>query len=176
MLTFAGQVTTAHLLGNAVLALIRHPEQLALIRQDRSRIPTAVEEMLRYDGPVQAMVRVAERAFERHGKQISVGDRIYPMLNAANRDPAQFDDPEVFDVLRPDNRHIVFGHGIHTCIGLQLARLEIPIAFAALLDRVASIELAAEPEWIDSVAFRGPARLPVAIAPALTARQAEVGR
>jgi len=176
MLTYAGHVTTAHLVGNGVLALIRGPEQLAHLREDRSRIPGAVEEMFRYDGPVQAMVRIADRTFELHGRRISRGDRIFPMLNAANRDPAQFDDPEVFDVLRPDNRHIVFGHGIHTCIGLQLARLEIPIAFDMLLDRVASLELAGEPAWIDSVAFRGPARLPVAITPARAGRNGEVGR
>jgi cytochrome P450 len=176
MVTLAGYVTTAHLIGNGVLALLRNPAQLALLRQDRRRIPTAVEEMLRYDGPIQAMVRVADRTFELHGKQVSIGDRIFPMLNAANRDPAHFVDPDVFDVLRADNRHIVFGHGIHTCIGLQLARLAIPIVFEALLDRTASIELAAEPEWIDSVAFRGPATLPVAIAPARTSRHAEVGR
>lgn len=161
MLTYAGHVTTAHLLGNGVLALLRHPVQLARLRAEPSRIPAAVEEVFRYDGPVQAMVRIADRSFELHGRTIARGDRIFPMLNAANRDPAVFDDPEVFDVLRPDNRHIVFGHGIHTCIGLQLARLEIPIAFEALLDRVAGI--AGPPEWIDSVAFRGPARLPVAI-------------
>ncbi|HEY4025335.1 MAG TPA: cytochrome P450 [Candidatus Dormibacteraeota bacterium] len=175
MLTYAGHVTTAHLVGNGVLALIRNPGQLALVREDRSLIPAAVEEMFRYDGPVQAMVRIADRSFELHGRRIARGDRIFPMLNAANRDPAQFDDPEAFDVLRSDNRHIVFGHGIHTCIGLQLARLEIPIAFDALLDRVASLELAAEPAWIDSVAFRGPARLPVAITPAPAGRHAEVG-
>jgi cytochrome P450 len=129
-------------------------------------MPGAVEEMLRYDGPIQAMVRIADHAFELHGRRIARGDRIFPMFNSANRDPAQFDEPEVFDVLRQDNRHIVFGHGIHTCIGLQLARLEIPIAFDALLDRVAHIDLAGDPEWIDSVGFRGPARLPVTITPA----------
>jgi len=161
MLTYAGHVTTAHLIGNGVLALLRNPSQLALLRQDPSLIRAAVEEMFRYDGPIQAMVRVADRDMELHGTAIRHGDRLFPMLNAANRDPERFDDPDAFNIVRGDTRHIVFGYGPHTCIGMPLARLEIPIAFARLLERIDAIELAGPVRWINSVAFRGPATLPV---------------
>lgn len=165
MLTYAGHVTTAHLIGNGVLALLRNPSQLSLVRQDSSRIPAAVEEMFRYDGPIQAMVRIAQQDIKLHGKVIQRGDRIFPMLNAANRDPERFDDPDTFNVARDDIRHMVFGYGPHTCIGMPLARLEIPIAFARLLDRCGTIELAGPVTWINSVAFRGPATLPVTCRP-----------
>jgi cytochrome P450 len=127
--------------------------------------------MFRYDGPVQAMVRIADRPWRLHGRDIARGDRIYPLLNAANRDPDRFDDPERFDVRRTQNRHIVFGHGPHTCIGMPLARIEIPIAVAALLAHAGELALAGPPRWIDSIAFRGPATLPVSISPAPAGRR-----
>jgi cytochrome P450 len=162
-LTHAGHVTTAHLLGNGLLALCRQPSQMGLLRADRSLLAGAVEEMLRFDGPIQAMVRVADRDLQLHGVTIPAGTRIFPMVNAANRDPRRFQDADRFDVRRRDNRHIVFGHGPHACMGMALARLEIPIALTALFDCFVEVELAGRPEWIDSVAFRGPARLPVAV-------------
>jgi cytochrome P450 len=166
MLTYAGHVTTAHLIGNGMLALLRNPSQLSLVQQDSSLMPAAVEEMFRYDGPIQAMVRIANQDMELRGKFIQRGDRIFPMLNAANRDPERFEDPDTFNVVRDDTRHMVFGYGPHTCIGMPLARLEIPIAFARLLDRCGAIELTGPVTWINSVAFRGPATLPVTCRPA----------
>jgi cytochrome P450 len=158
-LTHAGHVTTGHLIGNGMLALLNHPDQLALLRREPELMPSAVEEMLRYDGPVQAMVRVASRALPLHGTTIEPGQRIFPMLNAANRDGRAFPEPERFDIRRQDNRHIVFGHGPHTCAGMALARIEIPAAFGALFERYETVELMEPVRWVDSVAFRGPTRL-----------------
>lgn len=166
MLTYAGHVTTAHLIGNGLLALLRNPDQLSALRRNPSLARSAVEEMFRYDGPIQAMVRVAPHDIELQGKAIRRGHRIFPMLNAANRDPRRFDDPDRFDITRADTRHMVFGYGPHTCLGMPLARLEIPIAFDRLLARCRDIELSGPVTWIDSVAFRGPATLPVACRPA----------
>lgn len=161
MLTYAGHVTTAHLLGNAILALLRNPAQLAELRGNPQMASQATEELLRYDGPVQAMVRVASRDIELHGKHIRQGDRIFPMLNAANRDPRRFSDPHRLDLTRKGNAHIVFGHGPHTCIGLRLARVEIPIAIRSFLETAEDVQLNGAVEWADSIAFRGPAALPV---------------
>jgi cytochrome P450 len=166
MLTYAGHVTTAHLIGNGLLALLRNPDQLSKLRENPSLARSAVEEMFRYDGPIQAMVRVAPQDIELQGKTIRHGERIFPMLNAANRDPRRFEHPDTFDISRSDTRHMVFGYGPHTCLGMPLARLEIPIAFERLLARCRRIELSGPVTWIDSVAFRGPATLPVAYSPA----------
>lgn len=163
MLTQAGYVTTAHLLGNGILALLSNPEQLSLLHETPSLLPQAVEELLRYDGPVQAMVRIADEDIDLHGQRISKGNRVFAMVNAANRDPRRFGDPNKLDFSRKDNKHIVFGHGPHTCIGLRLARLEIPIAFEVLLKRIKHMELSGQVEWIDSLAFRGPASFSVSM-------------
>ena len=170
MLIYAGHVTTAHLLGNAVLALLRNPDQLAILRDDPTLGVRAGEELLRFDGPVQAMVRVATSDVELHGKTIRAGERVFPMLNAANRDPRRFDEPETLEIRREKNPHIVFGHGVHTCIGLRLARLEIPIALNAFLAATPQVEQCGPETWIDSVAFRGPASLPVRFAPTAPVR------
>lgn len=161
MLTYAGHVTTAHLLGNGILALLRNPAQLALLRREPQLAAQATEELLRYDGPVQAMVRVANRDVELHGKSIKEGDRIFPMLNAANRDPRRFKDPHRLDLRRKGNAHIVFGHGPHTCIGLRLARVEIPIAIRRFIETAEDVQQNGNVEWADSIAFRGPSALPV---------------
>jgi cytochrome P450 len=164
LLLFAGHETTTNLIGNAVLALLRHPEQARALREDLALAQPAVEELLRYDGPTQAMVRVARDAVEIDGRTIGPGQRVFTMINAANRDPAQFADPDRLDLGRQNNRHIAFGYGIHFCIGAPLARLEGQIAVPALLRRFPEMRLAGDPPWLESLVFRGMTSLPVALA------------
>lgn len=152
LLVVAGHVTTVNLIGNGVFALLSHPDQLALLRDDPSRIPAAVEEILRYWGPVEiASERYARTPTALDGIELGSGDLLIPDLAAANRDPARFVDPDRFDITRPDaNRHVAFGKGIHACLGAPLARLEGEIALAVLLDRCPDLRLAnptAEVRW-----------------------------
>ncbi len=161
LLLFAGHETTTNLIGNAVLALLRNADQAELLRAHRELAPSAIEELMRYDGPTQAMVRVAVEDIEMEGKTIKRGDRIFTMINAANRDPMQFTDPDRVDLRRQNNRHIAFGYGIHFCIGAPLARLEGQLAVPALLRRYPDLALAAEPPWLPSLVFRGVKSLPV---------------
>jgi hypothetical protein len=162
LLLFAGHETTTNLIGNGLLGLLRDPDQLEVLRAEPSLAPLAVEELLRYDGPTPAMVRVAAEDMKIGDKRIKRGDRIFAIINAANRDPAQFADPDRLDLRREPNRHIAFGFGIHFCIGAPLARLEGQIAFATLLRRLSDLELlTTAPEWLDSVVFRGVKSLPV---------------
>lgn len=170
LLLFAGHETTTHLLGNGMLALLRHPEQLQRLRagrDDAALAANAVEEMLRWDGPSLAQVRVVAEDYPLGGKVMKKGDRVFQMLAAANRDPTVFPDPDRFDITRGDSgRHITFGFGIHFCIGAPLARLEGQIAFPILLERLRDLALAAPPDWSDSIIVRGLNRLPVAYAAA----------
>jgi hypothetical protein len=123
-----------------------------------------VEELLRYDGPSQAMVRVAREDVPVDGRAVGRGDRVFLMLNAANRDPRQFEEPDRLDLERADNRHVAFGHGIHFCLGASLARIEGQIALPALLARFPALTARTEaPEWLDSLVFRGMRSLPVAL-------------
>lgn len=166
MLFYAGHETSAGQISLALLALSRYKSQLHRLRGDLAGLmPDACEEFFRYDGPVQAMVRVAAVDATIRGTHIRAGDRIYPFINAANRDPAVFPDAEMLDIGRRNNRHIVFGHGVHFCIGSWLARAEIPIALTALLDRVADLDLAdgIDVEMRDSLAFRAPKAMPMAL-------------
>lgn len=164
MLFYAGHETTAGQISLALLALARHKPQLQLLRADmHGLMSNACEEFLRYDGPVQAMVRVADRNVVIQGQKVRAGDRIYPFINAANRDPSVFVDADVLNIERQDNRHIVFGHGVHFCIGSWLARAEVPIALSALLERVVDFEVPAGTriEMRDSLAFRAPKAMPM---------------
>jgi cytochrome P450 len=162
LLYIAGHETTVNLIGNGLLALLRHPGELARLRAEPRLIPSAVEELLRYDGPVQRTARIAGADVEIDGRAISKGAMAVVLVGAANRDPAQFPDPDRLDVARADNRHIAFGFGIHFCLGAPLARLEAQIAFAALLRRAPRLALATEtPEWRDSQVLRGLKALPV---------------
>jgi cytochrome P450 len=164
LLLFAGHETTTNLVGNGMLALLRHPEAYAALRRDRGLASSAVEEMLRYDGPTQAMTRIALEAvrLDAASPVIGPGDRVFALLNAANRDPEVFAEPDRFDVTRGDSRHISFGFGIHYCLGAPLARLEGQIAAAALVERLPDLALAIEvPEWSDSFVLRGVKSLPV---------------
>ncbi len=163
MLVFAAHTTTTHLIGNGMLALLRHPEALAALRADLSRpaVARAVEEFLRYDGPVQVARRVVLEPSEIRGRRIAPGEILFPLLNAANRDPEQFPDPERLDVGRAENRHIAFGIGPHFCPGAPLARMEGQIAFTAILKRLDDVRVVGTPEWIESFGFRGVKALPL---------------
>jgi cytochrome P450 len=163
MLVFAAHTTTTHLIGNGMLALLRHPEALASLIADPSQeaVNRAVEEMLRYDGPVQVARRVVREPIEVAGRRLAGGDLVFPMLNAANRDPEQFDEPDRLDITRRENRHIAFGFGAHFCPGAPLARMEAQIAFTVILRSIQEIRLADEVEWIESFGFRGVKALPL---------------
>ena len=162
LVLFAGHETTTHLLGNSANALLDHPDQLQRLRDNPALINPAVEEFLRYDGPSNAITRVVSADHEIGGKLLRSGDRVFAMVNAANRDPRRFDDPQGLDIARQPNRHLTFGFGLHFCLGAPLARLEAQLCFAGLIQRFGKIERAAgETEWIDSLAMRGLSRLPV---------------
>jgi cytochrome P450 len=163
LLLAAGNETTTNLIGNGTLALFQNPEQHELLRKDRSLVEPAVEEMLRFTGPVQATARVALEEIDVGGQQIDEGQLALCLLAAANRDPAVFDDPEDFDIRRRENRHVAFGFGIHFCLGAPLARAEAQIAFDALLERMPDLRLESEDyEWNGNFILRGLKRLPIA--------------
>lgn len=156
----AGHETATNMLSNGILALLRHPEQLALLRADPGLLDTAIEEMLRYDGPVQIAARVADRDREVRGLPLRRGDAVIVMLGAANRDPDVFADPDTFDITRSPNPHVAFSHGVHFCLGAALARAEAQVLLPRLLDRFPTLRLADEHvEWQPTLDFRGPTRL-----------------
>ncbi len=162
LLLFAGHETTTNLIGNGVLALLRHPDQCERWRRDPTLTATAVEELLRFEGPGQALVRVALDDLAIGGRRIRRGDRLFVMINAANRDPRRFVDPDRLDLGREPNPHLTFGHGRHFCVGAPLARLEAQVALPRLLERLPGLALAASRlEWIDSLIFRGVRALPL---------------
>jgi cytochrome P450 len=165
LLLAAGHETTVNLIGNGVLALVTHPDQLAALRVDRSRLPAAIEEFLRYDGPVnQATLRFTAEPAEIGGARIPAGEFVLVSLDAANHDGSRYADPDAFDIGRDASGHLAFGHGIHYCLGAPLARLEAEVAFTGLLDTYNRIELAVPAdrlEWRFSVVMRGLERLPV---------------
>jgi pimeloyl-[acyl-carrier protein] synthase len=163
LLLVAGHETTVNLISNGLLALLRNPGQLERLRAQPTLIRSAVEELLRYDSPVQLTGRIPLVDMEIGGKLIGKGQEVVAITGAANRDPAQFPDPDRLDLSRADNRHLAFGAGIHFCLGAPLARVEGQIAIGALIQRAPKIELAAEElEWRETVTLRGLQRLPVA--------------
>lgn len=165
LVLFAGHETTTHLLGNAVNALLDHPDQLQRLRdrpEDPALITSAVEEFLRYDGPSNALARVVKVEHQIDGKTLRVGDRVFGFANAANRDPRAFTDPQGLDLGRTPNRHLTFGFGTHFCMGAPLARLEGQRCVGRLVQRFASIRRApGAPDWVDALAMRGVFTLPV---------------
>jgi cytochrome P450 len=165
LLLFAGHETTTNLIGNGFLYSMRHRDQWERLVAEPELADTAVEEYLRYDGPSGALARVAAADIEMAGRTIREGERVFAFMNSANRDPEAFDAPERFDIARPANPHITFGHGIHFCLGAPLARLESRIAAVRLAERLPDIRLAdhGEPEWHDSLVLRGVKHLPVAL-------------
>ncbi|MET9450558.1 cytochrome P450 family protein [Streptomyces cinerochromogenes] len=166
LLLVAGHETTANLISNGVLALLTHPEQLAVLRADMSLIDAAVEEMLRYDGPVEAAtLRFTTGPVDIGGTVIpGGGEPVLVVVADANRDPVRFPDPDRFDIRRPARGHIAFGHGIHHCLGAPLARLEARTAVRALLRRFPGLRLDTGPAavaWRPGMFVHGPRRLPV---------------
>ncbi len=162
LLLIAGHETTVNLIGNGLLALLQHPDQMRALADDPALIHTAVEELLRYDGPVQRTGRMATADVEIGGKQIPKGSVVVSVIGAANRDPAHFSDPERLDITRRDNRHIAFGFGIHFCLGAPLARIEGQVAIGTLLRRIPALKLVSDtPEWRESSVLRGLKTLPV---------------
>jgi cytochrome P450 len=162
LLLIAGNETTTNLIGNGLLALLRHPEQLELLRDQPGLIDHAVEETLRFDPPVQLTARLVAEPFEFHGRRFQQGQEIVLLLAAANRDPEANPDPCRFDLTRSEIRHLSFGHGAHFCLGANLARLEARIALAALVERLPGLRLAVQkPRWRDNTILHGLESLPV---------------
>jgi cytochrome P450 len=166
LLIVAGHETTVGLIGNAVLNLLSHPDQHELLRSDTSLIPAAIEELLRYEGPVErALNRWAATDVELGGQTIRRGEAVIGILGAADRDPGRFPEPDRLDVTREDTRHLAFGRGSHYCLGAPLARLETQIALETLFRRLPGLRLAIAPdelEWRPTPGFRRLVALPVA--------------
>ncbi|GGL94155.1 cytochrome P450 [Streptomyces fumigatiscleroticus] len=169
LLFFAGHETTVNLISNGVCALLRHPGQLAALRADWSLLDGAIEETLRYDGPVkEGTVRFAVEPVEMGGVTVRAGERVLIVLAAASRDPRRFTDPDRFDIRRDTHGHLGLGHGIHHCLGAPLARAEAAVALRTLFERCPDIVLDTDPAdlvWRPSVWLRGLAELPVRYTP-----------
>ncbi len=155
LLLIAGHETTRSLIGAAVLALLRHPAELAALTADPSLTEQAVEEVLRYDPPVQVVSRFALRSAEVAGTKVAAGSFVLLLVGAANRDAALCADPDEFSVRRPARRHLAFGHGIHFCLGAPLARLEAVTALGQLLPLLPRLRVAGEPQWKPNTVLRG---------------------
>jgi len=162
LLLFAGHETTTNLLGNGLFHLLRHPEQAQLLARNPELMPSAVEEFLRYDGPVPATIKVVTEDTNWHGRTIRRGDMVLPFISSANRDPEQFPQPDVLDVQRMPNRNLAFAYGIHFCLGAPLARLEGQLTFETILRRLPGLALqSAVPRWKPMIFLRGLESLPV---------------
>jgi cytochrome P450 len=162
LLFAAGHETTVNLMGNALIALYRHRDQLQLLRSDLSRMPQAVEEFLRYDSSVQLTARDALEDTEVCGIKVPRGHSVMAILAAANRDPDVFDKPDELDISREKVKPLSFGGGIHLCLGAQLARIEADEALKVLFERLPNLELdePERPEWKNTITLRGVTRLP----------------
>ncbi|MEQ8691829.1 MAG: cytochrome P450, partial [Pseudomonadales bacterium] len=153
---FGGHETTTNLIGNGIRALLRHPEQRQRIIDDPSLIDAAVEEILRYDGPTGASVRIVKHSHNLHGVDLTAGERVFVMINAANHDPRAFENPENFDITRSPNLHLTFNFGPHFCMGAPLARLEGQVAIGEVLRRLPGLALAEESyDYMDTMIMRG---------------------
>jgi cytochrome P450 len=167
VLIVAGHETTVNLIGNGVVALLRHPDQLARLQADLTGVPRAVEEFLRYDGPVQhTTFRMTTEPVTLGGVEIAAHEQVLVVLAAANRDPSRFTEADALDVGRQDTRHIAFGHGVHFCVGAPLARLEGEVAFTSLLRRFPKLRPAVPPDelhWTYRLVLRSLVSLPVLV-------------
>ncbi len=167
LLYVAGHETTVNLIGSGLLALLQHPAERLRLQDNPGLLPAAIEELLRYDGPVQRTGRMAACDTEIGGVPIPKGSLVLGLLGAANRDPAHFADPDRLDLGRDEPRHLAFGSGIHYCLGAPLARLEAQVAIGTVLRRFPALALAGErPTWRPSSTLRGLEVLPVALGPA----------
>jgi cytochrome P450 len=157
-----GQETTTNLIGNGLLTLMQNPDQLARLRDDAALVPSAVEELLRYESPSQHTGRIAREDVEIGGKQIRKGQAVMAIMAAANRDPERFPQPDELILDRADNKHLAFGWSSHFCFGAPLARMEGQIAFETILRRLPDLEVASEPlTWRTNSGLRGLTALPV---------------
>ena len=164
LLLFAGHETTTNHIANSTRSLILFPQEMDKLRDDPGLAARAGEELLRYDGPSGAQVRIVQVDHELHGKTLKAGDRVFIMLNAANRDPRAYPDPDSVDLGRDGVAHLTFGFGLHICLGFPLARIEGEIGIPAAARHFRRIEFAGEPEWINSMVFRGMKKMPVRVA------------
>jgi cytochrome P450 len=162
LLLFAGHETTTHHLANGLRALLAFPDELEKLRANPALAAAAVEELLRYDGPIGAQVRIVQEAQQFHGKTFRSGERVFLLMNAANRDPRAYEQPDRVDLGRSGVPHLTFGFGAHICLGFPLARLEGQVALPAVLARWPKLALAGGPlEWMDSMVLRGMKSMPV---------------
>ncbi len=162
LILFAGHETTTNLLCNALVALDRHPAELARLRADPSMVNRAVEEVLRFEGPIKIIIRWVVQDHERDGRPVKAGDRIFLVQQSANRDGGTFTDPDRFDITRPTQPlHVGFGRGIHACLGAQLARIEARVALPKVLGRLAGLRVTGEVTWRPNIASRSVAGLTV---------------
>jgi cytochrome P450 len=165
VLLFGGHETTTHLIANAMLALLQNPSEKARLTAQPDLMPLAVEEFLRYDGPVRGFLRWAATPVHIREKEIAAGDRVLILVDGANRDPAVFDQPDRLDISRNPNRHVEFGYGIHHCLGAPLARIETPIAVRLLLERFPSLHRLNDgpADWNATLLSRSMKTFPVAV-------------
>jgi cytochrome P450 len=160
----AGHETTTNLIGNSVIALLRHPQERRRLQDNPSLIRTAVEELLRFDSPVQVTDRVAKEDVEVDGHPVRKGELVGLILGAANRDPQQFPEPDKLSLGREDNAHIAFGHSVHFCLGAQLARVEAQVAISSLLKTFPDLRGPLGPvEWKRSIVLRGPVEVGLSV-------------
>jgi cytochrome P450 len=166
LLLFAGHETTTHHIANGLAALLRFPAELEKLRADAALAPAAVEELLRYDGPIGAQVRIVQEPQAFHGREFRPAERVFLMMNAANRDPRAYQEPDRVNLARHGVPHLSFGFGTHICLGFPLARLEGQVALPAVLARWRRIEPAPErAQWMDSMVLRGMKAFPIRVRP-----------
>ena len=163
VLVVAGNDTTTNLIANGAVLLADHPDQRAVLAQDPSLLDGAIEEMLRFESPAQALPRRLVRDVELHGQTLRAGEQLFLLWGSANRDEREFEQADRFDVRRRIKRHLAFGQGIHFCLGKSLARLEARVAFEELLARAPDYELAGPAPWLPSMWARAHARVPIAL-------------
>ncbi|HEX2881906.1 MAG TPA: cytochrome P450, partial [Polyangiaceae bacterium] len=167
LIVVAGYETTVHLLGNGLRSLLRFPDQLQLLREQPQLLDSAIEEMLRFESPLQrSTFRVVREALEIGGRKLQPGTQVAALFGAANRDETQFADAERFDIRRNPNKHMAFGVGVHRCLGERLARLEAKLVFGRLLERTSTMDLqTTTPRYRRTTMFRSLETLPVALKP-----------